>query len=233
MLGVLVNVCAILAGGALGLLLRGGLKEKYKETVMHAVGMAVLFIGASGAIGKMIAPEANPVLFILSLVAGGLLGEAAGLDAKLHALGARLQKKFGKPQGGPSLAQGFVSASLIYCVGTMAILGSLESGVAGAHGTLYAKAVLDGVTAVVFAATLGPGVLLAALSVGLYQGLLVLLAGIVAPLLGQDTLREMGIVGGILIATLGLNLLNVTRIKSANLLPAVAVPVLYYGIFNS
>ncbi|MDR1533373.1 MAG: DUF554 domain-containing protein [Clostridiales bacterium] len=237
MLGVIVNFFAILAGGAAGLIIRGGLKEKYRETVMHAVSMAVLFIGASGAIGKLTLPEANPVLFVISLVIGGVVGEAADLDAKLNALGEFLQRKLGgvnaeRALPGGGLAQGFVYASLIYCVGTMAILGSIESAL-GSHATLLAKSVLDGVTAVVFASTLGAGVLLSAVSVAAYQGLLVLLASVITPHLSADMLREISIVGGILISTLGLNMLGVVKIKSANLLPAIIVPVVYYSLYTS
>lgn len=229
MLGTIVNVLAVFLGGAAGTLIKSGLSERFKLIVMQAVGMAVMFIGLSGALSKLLLPEANPILFILSLVIGGIAGEAAGIESKLEKLGDYLQKKF---SGHDRISQGFVSASLLFCVGTMAILGSLESGISGVHTTLFAKSVLDGVTSVIFASSMGIGVVLSGFTILVYQGSLTLLAGVIGPFLTQDMIREISIVGGILITGLGLNLLGIKKIKVGNLLPSVLVPVIYYFVYN-
>ena len=230
MLGTIVNAGAILAGGLVGLLLRGGLKERYQSIVMHALGLAVLFIGASSAIKGLIDPEAEAILFILCLVLGGLLGELLNIEGRLERLGDKLQARFG---GSGNLSQGFVGASLLFCVGTMAVLGSLESGMRGNHAILFAKAVLDGATAVVMASTLGAGVLLSAVSVFLYQGTLTLCASYLQNILTASMYREMNIVGGILIFAIGLNMLNITKIKVGNYLPAMFLPIFYYLVVGA
>lgn len=231
MFGTVVNVLAIFVGGVTGTLIKGGLSERFKTIVMQAVGMAVLYIGLSGALSKLMLPEANPILFIISLVLGGLLGEAIGIEDKLERLGDYLQGKFA---GHDMISQGFVTASLLFCVGTMAILGSLESGISGVHTTLYAKSVLDGVTSVIFASSMGIGVVLSGITVLVYQGSLTLLAGVIGPLLTSDMLREISVIGGILITGLGLDLLGIKKLKVGNLLPSVLIPVAYYffeGLF--
>ena len=231
MLGTIVNVVAVLAGGSLGLVLRGGLKERFQSMVMHALGLAVLFIGASSALKGLLDEDAEAILFILCLVLGGLLGELLNIEGRLERLGDRLQARFG---GSSNLSQGFVNASLLFCVGTMAILGALESGISGNHTILFAKSVLDGVTAIVFASTMGAGVLLSAVSVLLYQGALTLCAAFLQNILSAAMYREMNIVGGILIFAIGLNMLKLTKIKIGNFLPAMFLPILYYlmmGLF--
>lgn len=227
MLGTIVNTVAVLCGGGLGLLLKGGLKERYKETVMNALGLAVLFLGAASALGGLLDEQAEPILFIVSLVLGGLLGEWIGIEARLERLGDSIQAKFGG-KGEGNLSQGFVTASLLFCVGTMAILGALDSGIKGDHTILFAKSVLDGVTSIIFASTLGIGVLLSAASIFLYQGLLTVFASFLQPYLTEAMLREMSIVGGILVFAIGINMLGLKKIRVGNLLPAVFIPVVYY-----
>lgn len=229
MLGTLVNAAAIAVGGLVGLLLKGGLGDKLKTTINDAVALAVLFVGASSALGQMLQPEANPVLFIISLAAGGLLGEWVDIEGRLARLGDFLQAKIQLKNELGDISRGFVAASLLFCVGTMAVMGSIESGVYGRHTILYAKSLLDGIIALVMASTLGVGVLFSAASVLVYQGALTLLAALVGPMLTADMLRELGIVGGILITAIGLNMLGVTKMRVGNLLPALFVPVLYYA----
>lgn len=229
MLGTIVNAAAILAGGLLGLLIKGGLKDGLRSTLSSAIALSVIFVGISGALGGMLDPESNDILFIISMVIGALLGEWIGIERRLETLGNFLQSKLqkGGGDGESTFSQGFVTASLLYCVGTMAIMGSIESGVKGEYGILFAKSILDGIMAIVLASTLGMGVLFSAVSVFIYQGILTMLAVSVSPYLTADMLREISIVGGILITGLGLNQLGVTKIRVGNLLPAIVIPVIY------
>ncbi len=212
------------------MLVKRGLKEKYKKTVMQAIGLSVIFIGASGAISGLLNPNSEPVLFIISLVIGGIAGEVLGIENALEKLGMLIQRKVGPKEH--NIAQGFVTASLIFCVGTMAIIGSLESGLMGDHNILYAKSILDGVTSMILASTLGIGVIFSAAAVFIYQGAIILFAGFLEPFLTAEVIREISIIGGILIFGIGTNMLEITKIKTANLLPAIIVPVIYYMIIT-
>jgi len=218
-LGTVVNALAILTGGLLGALLGGVVKEKSRETVMHGLGLSVVVIGLTMAL-----ESANPVIGIASLVMGGLVGEWIDIEGRLYKVAAGVEKRFVRGKGG--LAQGFVTTSLIYCVGAMAIMGSLESGMTGNHATLYAKAMLDGVSAVVFASTLGFGVALSSLSVFVYQGAITLLAAWISQWLTPAAVTEMTATGGILIVAIGLNILGIQKIRVGNLLPAILIAVL-------
>lgn len=163
MLGTVVNVCAILLGSALGLLLRKGLPQRLRDTVMQGLGLCVILIGLSSAIGT-----ADTMCVIISIVVGGLVGAAVNIEKRLEILGNLAQRKLAR--GGDGFARGFVTASLVYCVGAMAIMGALDSGLKGDHATLIAKSALDGISAIIFASTLGPGVAFSALAVLVYQG---------------------------------------------------------------
>ena len=230
MFGTIINTVAILLGGGIGLLLKGGIPEKIKSMVSNAIGLAVIFAGASGAIGKMILPEANPILFIISLVLGGVVGELLGIEEKTERLGTLLQSKIRTKKEQGNLSAGFVAATLLFCVGTMSVLGPLESGLRADHSILYVKSMLDGVTSLIMASSLGVGVLFSAGSVLVYQGAIALLANWISPLLTGDVLRELSIVGGMLITGIGLNMLGITKLKIGNFFPAMLVPVLWYGI---
>jgi len=226
MLGNYVNTLTIILGSILGLLVHKGLKEEYKTIVMQAIGLSVLFIGATTAIGGLLNPESESILFIISLVIGGIVGEIIGIEKGLEKLGALLQRKVGS--GEHNIARGFVTASLIFCVGTMAIIGSLESGLRGNYDMLFAKSVLDGITAMILATTLGIGVIFSAAAVFIYQGAIILFASSLEPFLTTQVIREISIIGGILILGIGLNMMEIKKIKTANLLPAIFVPVIYY-----
>lgn len=225
MLGTYVNTIVVIIGSIIGLLIKSGLKEKYRITIMQGVALAVLFIGIATTLNGMM-NGGQPILFIISLVIGGFGGEMIDVDAQLKKLGDWLQKKFGN--GEHNIAQGFVTASLLFCVGTMAILGSLDSGLRGNHDMLYAKSVLDGFTSIILTSSLGIGVIFSAASVFVYQGAIVLFASALEPVLTAEIIREISIIGGILIFSLGLNMLELVKIKTANLLPAILVPPLYY-----
>jgi uncharacterized membrane protein YqgA involved in biofilm formation len=225
MLGVLVNVGAILVGGTIGLLLKKGLPENIKNIVMQAIGLATIVIGISSAILTQ-----NVLLFVLSLVFGGVIGTLLKIDYRLDQFGKNVEEKFKYTNGG--FAKGFVTATLIYCVGAMAIVGSIEAGVEGDNTTLYIKSILDGVTAIIFTASLGYGVLFSSIPVFLYQGAMVLLGIQVQRFLTDDIIVEMSAVGGILIFAIGLNLLNIKRVNLGDLLPAIFIPAIYMIIMN-
>ncbi len=228
MLGNYVNTIAIIVGTILGLLIHKGLKEDYKDTMMQAIGLSVLFIGAATALNGLLDPESEAILFIISLVIGGVVGEMLGLDGALNRLGQFLQNRVGR--GDHNVARGFVTASLIFCVGTMAIIGSLESGLRGNYDMLFAKSILDGVTSMILATTLGIGVAFSAAAVFIYQGAIIVFAGTLEPILTIQVIREISIIGGILIFAIGLNMLEIIKVRTVNLLPAVLVPILYYFI---
>lgn len=232
-LGTIVNAGAIIAGGVAGTLLKSGIPEKYKKIVMQGIGLSVLFIGVSGTIKEMTTIVDGNKLdrqfimeMIFSLVIGGLIGEFFKIETRLENIGVWFQSKI--PSKGGSFSDGFVTASLVYCVGAMAIMGALEDGLMGNTTTLFAKSILDGVSAVIFAATLGIGVAFSAIPVFIYQGSITLLAGVVKPLLTPVVISQMSLVGGILIFAIGINLLEIKKINVGNLLPAVFIPVIYY-----
>lgn len=236
-LGTLVNTGAIIVGGVAGTLLRSGIPEKYKRTVMQGIGLSVLFIGVSGTIKEMLTIVSGNkldrqfiMLMIFSLVIGGLIGEFLKIENRLESLGNWFQTKI--PSKGGNFSNGFVTASLVYCVGAMAIVGSLEDGLSGNASTLFAKSILDGISAVIFAATMGIGVAFSALPVFAYQGAITLLAGFIKPWLGDMVISQMSLVGGVLIFAIGINLLEIKKINVGNLLPAIFIPPLYYIILN-
>jgi uncharacterized membrane protein YqgA involved in biofilm formation len=220
LLGTVVNGAAIAAGGLLGALLGDRIPSRYKTIVMQAIGLAVTLIGIQMALGCL-----NLLALIFGLVIGGLAGEAIGIDAWLRRVGAWVEKKAAR--NGSGLASAFVFATLIYCVGAMAVTGALESGLLGRHQILFAKSVLDGVTAIAFAATMGAGISLAAVPVVMYQGGIALAAGTVRPLLSPAVIAELSAVGGVLILAIGLNLLELKEMKVANLLPALLVVLVW------
>ncbi len=229
MIGTLINVAAILVGAALGLVLRRGMKPRESQTVMQGVGLSVVLIGLSGAL-----ETENTLLVILSMVLGGVAGSLLDIQARMDRLGQWAQRRLSRGGDGAdnTFAQGFVTASLVFCVGAMAVVGALDSGIRGDHSTLIAKSALDGVAAAVFASSMGVGVMLSAVPVLVYQGLIALLGTVVAPLLSDSVITEMSAVGGLLIAAIGLNMVLDKDIKVANLLPAILVPFLYFPIYR-
>lgn len=225
MLGTIVNSVAIILGSLLGILLKKGIKEEYRNTIMDGIGLAVIIIGVMGGIGSN-----NIILVIGSIVLGGIFGELMGIEYKLNNLGDSLQNKFNSNDG--NFSRGFVTAALVYCVGAMAIIGSLESGIQGNHETLFAKSILDGISSIIFASTLGIGVAFSALPVFIYQGGITLLANFAKDILTPDVVNEMSAVGGILIMAIGINILGIKKIKVGNLLPAIFMPIIFYLLMN-
>lgn len=214
--GTIVNCVAIIVGAFTGRILGSGLPENVRDTVMQAIGLGVLLIGI-----QMALETSNVIIVIISLVLGGIIGELVRLEYWLEQLGQWLQDKFSKEHGENLFAKGFITASLVYCVGAMAIMGAIESGLTGNHQTLYAKSILDGVSAIMFSSTLGIGVAFAAVPVLLYQGTITLLAAWVQQFLTATVIAEMKAVGGILIFAIGLNILQIRSIKVGNLLPSI------------
>jgi len=224
MLGTMVNALAIVLGSLLGMICNRGIPEQYKQTLLQGVGLSVILIGWKSAL-----LADNLLVVIISMVIGGLLGEWVQIEGRLEALGQWLERRIAAKTGNTqSLARGFVTASLVYCVGSMAIVGSLESGLTGQHQTLFAKSILDGVISVVFASAMGIGVLFSSVSVLLYQGTLTLAAVLLKPLLSPLAVTQMTSVGGLLIVAIGLNMLKVVKIRVGNLLPAIFLPLVYH-----
>lgn len=221
MLGTIVNSIAIILGSLLGIIIKRGIKDQYKKIIMDGVGLTVIIIGIMGGI-----KSENIILAIISIALGSIIGEIIGIENKLNSLGNSLEKKFGKNDS--NFSKGFVTASLVYCVGAMAIVGSLESGLLGNHNTLFAKSVLDGISSIIFASTLGIGVAFSSIAVFIYQGLITLLATYLKDLLTSEVILEMSAVGGILIMAIGINILEMKKIKVGNMLPAIFIPLMYY-----
>ena len=221
MLGTIVNVIAIMTGGIMGTFLKKGIPERYKITIMQGIGLSVLIIGLSEAL-----ETDNILLMIFSVVIGSIMGEAAKIEDRLENLGEWLENKSGNKEGG--IVKGFVTASLIYCIGAMAIMGALESGLTGSHKILFTKSLLDGVTAVIFASTLGIGVVFSGITVFVYQGLITVTAAFIKPFLAECVIREMSAVGGLLIMAISFNIMEIKKIRVGNMLPAVFIPVFYY-----
>ena len=225
MLGTIVNSLTIVGGSLVGLLFKKGIPEKYNQTVMQAMGLCVLLIGVKGALGCN-----DLLIIIISCAVGSLIGERIGIENLLERIGNFLQKKIAGT--GTGFSAGFVTASLMYCVGSMAIVGSLESGLTGNHATLFAKATIDGIVSVILSSSLGMGVLFSSASVLLYQGSITLLAGLLKPLLIPAVVSQMSATGGVLIVGLGFNMIREKKIKVGNMLPAVFIPLIYYFILT-
>ena len=223
LLGTLVNTGAVLLGGGLGLLVQKGLPKRLSDILFQALGLCTIYIGVSGALSGE-----NTLILILCMVLGTLIGEGIDLDLRVNQLGGWIERRFSqKNQKGVSLAEGFVTASLLFCVGAMSIVGALQSGLSGSHEMLYTKSLLDFVSAIIFASTLGAGVLFSALFVLVYQGSITLLAAWIAPLLSDAAVAEMTCVGSVIIIGLGLNMIGVSKLKVMNFVPAIFLPMLF------
>jgi len=225
LLGTIVNTVSIIVGSLIGLSFKGKIPEKYSQTIMHGIGLAVVLIGIKTALNT------DAILIvIISFVIGSIIGELIRIEDRLDQFGDWIGKKISKNSTG--ISKGFVTASLLYCVGAMAIIGSMESGLTGNHQTLFAKSILDGIGSVIFASTLGIGVIFSAVSVFIYQGIITLTASSIKPYLLPEVVSQMSAVGGLLIFAIGLGLLEIKKIKIGNMLPAIFVPLVYQVIKN-
>lgn len=223
MLGVFINVCTVIAGSTVGLLFRKSISKKYSDAVMTGIGLCVVLIGIQG----MLKGE-NILVTIISMVLGALIGTALDIDGKLNGAGDWLSSKIKSKNGEKnSLAEGFVTASLVFCIGAMTILGSLDAGLKGDNTTLITKSILDLFSSMMLSASLGIGVIFAAVFVFIFQGGIVLLAGVLEPLLSSSAIAEITCVGSVMIMGLGLNLAGIAKIKVANYFPAlILAPVI-------
>ncbi|MFO7738333.1 MAG: DUF554 domain-containing protein [Desulfatiglandaceae bacterium] len=221
MLGTLVNTAAIIAGSLFGLTFSRFIPQKSTVTLIHAVSLAVILIGV-----KMAWKTDAFIVVIASLAVGSVIGELIGIEGRMNRLGNWLEGRFSATGG--DISKGFVTTSLLYCVGSMAIVGALESGLTGNHDTLFAKSVLDGIGSIIFSASLGVGVLFSAVSVFLYQGLITVSASLMKPFLTTEVITQMSAVGGLLIVAMGFNMLEMVKIKVGNLLPAIFFPFVYF-----
>lgn len=228
MYGVWINAAAVLAGGLVGILLRGGISLRFRNIVSQGLALCVLLIGITNAI-----KTADMMCVIVSVVLGALLGEALKIEQRLDKVGEIAQKRFAGDADN-RFSEGFVTATLLFCVGAMAVVGSLQAGLANDASTLLAKSALDGVSSVIFASAMGPGVILSLVPLTLYQGGIALAAHIVGPVLSEAVINEMSAVGGLLIIALALNMLEATktRIRVANLLPAIFIPIAYLPLYQ-
>lgn len=204
-LGTIINCGSVLAGASAGMLLKNGLSKRFEDTIMQGIGLCTMFIGIGGA----------------------LIGEALNIEKHLEDFGVFCQNRL-KSQGDSHFVEGFVSFSLLICIGAMAIVGSMQDGLSGDPSMLIAKAVIDGISAVVFAASLGKGVFLSILPLGVYQGGLTLLARFIRPWMTDELIAQMSCVGSVLIFAVSLNMIRKDKIKVGNLLPAVFLPVMFY-----
>lgn len=235
-LGTIVNVILVLVGGGAGLCLKRFLTKRLTDTIMQGLGLAVIIIGLSGTLSSAFTVTDGKIstnytlMMILSLVIGALAGELINIEAKLDNLAKFCERKFVKGNSTSTFTQGFVTSSLVFCVGAMGIVGALEDGINRNYDVLFAKSALDAVSSMIFASTMGIGVLFSAVIVLVYQGSITLFATVISPYLNDEVIVQMTLVGSILIMGIGLNMLKITKIKIGNLLPAILIPVIYYII---
>lgn len=214
--GSVVNVIAIVTGALLGRAIR--LPDRIRETIVQALALAVMIVGVSMGLTSN-----NILVPIASLALGSVLGELLNIEAGINRLGRRLQKLSRSKDGATDFTQGFLVATLTYCIGAMAVIGSLNSGLTLDHQVLYAKSLIDGVTAIFFSTSMGIGVAFSAIPVFLYQGTIALLATVVSPLLRETVIAELTATGGILIIGIALNMLGLTKLRLGNMLPAIII----------
>ena len=236
MLGPAVNALVVVLCSLIGCFLIRGIPERFEEILKKGLGLAVIYFGIRGSLENQ-----RPLLLVMSLVIGAILGELIDIDKWMNRLGLWAEKKLTRNDDKPgrisagatskkSFAQGFVTASILFCTGSMAIVGSMQSGLEGNHQMLYIKSILDGTISIVFAASLGIGVLFSAIPILVYQGGIALLAMAVKELLTPEIITEMSSVGNLLVAAIGLNFVCLSdgkQIKVANFIPAIFIPLVY------
>ncbi len=237
-LGTIINVFAIIIGATIGILLHKIIPSRLQNTVVSGVGLSVCFVGISGVISKMLVVDngrfdtKDTMLMVASLVIGAFIGELLNIEKLLERFGDFCKSHIKSKKENTRFTEGFVSASLLFCVGAMAIVGSLEDGLSGNYSTLFAKSLMDGTISIFFAAAMGAGVYLSVLPIAIYQGGITLLAGVVKPYLSTALIDQLSLVGSVLIFAIGLNMCANTKIKTGNLLPAVLVPIFYNIIIS-
>lgn len=223
MLGVIVNSIAIIICALAGRFLVKGLPARFEEIIKKAIGLSIIYIGISGALENQ-----RVMLLIISMVVGSMIGEWIDIDKGMNSIGIWVEEKLGFGEG--NFAKGFVTSSILFCTGSMAIVGALQSGLQGNHEMLYAKSILDGVISIIFASTMGIGVAFSAIPVFLYEGAIALGASFIKDWLTIEIITEMSAVGSLLIAAIGFNFLEIKAIKVANMIPAIFLPWLFIAL---
>ena len=226
MIGTWVNFFAIIAGSIVGLIMHRGISEKIATTLMKGLGLCIVLLGINGSMNVK-----DPLILIVSMAIGAIIGEWIDIEARLESFGLWIESKFIKNSKG-TFAQGFVMASLMFGVGAMAIVGALKNGLYNDPSILYTKSLLDFISSIIFASTMGIGVLFSAFVILLYQGGITLLSVFVQPWLSAVMIADMGIVGSVVIIGLGLRMLKISNIKVANLIPAIFMPILIHFILG-
>jgi len=233
MLGPVVNAVAVVLCSLLGCFTIRGIPERFEETIKKAIGIAIIYVGIRGAMENN-----RPLLLIMSIAAGALLGELIDIDERINRLGLWAERKLYReksgtaevPDGKKSFAKGFVSASILFCTGSMAIVGSMQSGLQGNHEILFTKSILDGTISIVFGASLGIGVLFSAIPVFVIQGGIALLSQLLKDYLTPEIITEMAATGNLIVAAIGINFVCLPEgkeIRVANLIPAIFIPWAY------
>ena len=223
MLGTIVNSLTVILGCTIGLIVKNRLTTKISDTIMSGLALCTMYIGISGALNG-----GNTLIIVISIGIGGIIGEIIDIDNWLNNLGYYIERKFKRnKEDDVSIAEGFISSSLLFCVGAMTIVGALESGLRGNHELLFTKSILDGISAIIFTSSLGIGVIFSSITVFIYQGLITIGAGLLSGILSTEVITNMSSVGGVIILGLGLNMIGVTKIKIANLLPSIFLPILF------
>lgn len=228
MIGVLVNTATVIIGSLIGLLFKKSISRRFTDAIMLGIGLCTIYIGISGAL-----EGENTLILILSIVLGAAMGTGLDIDKRINDLGDWIGKRFKKADGNSvSVAEGFVTASLLFCIGAMTIVGSLNAGLTGDNEMLFTKSLLDLISSLILSVSLGVGVMFAAAFVFAFQGSIVLLAQSLQPILTDSAIAEITCAGSLLILALGLNLIGLTKIKVANYLPAIVVAPLLSWLFT-
>ncbi|MBQ1235666.1 MAG: DUF554 domain-containing protein [Oscillospiraceae bacterium] len=225
MIGVIVNVITVIIGSSLGLLFKKGIPEKVSSAAMTGLGACTLYIGISGSMSGE-----NVLILIASIVLGAIVGTLLNIDTGINKFAEGIESKFRKNGSDISLAEGMISATLLFCVGSMTVTGSIQAGLTGDNSILITKATLDLVSSMMLASSLGVGVLLSAVAVFVIQGGLVMLAGLLAPVMSTGAINEMTCAGSLLIIMIGTNLMGLSKIKVADFLPAIIFAPLIYNL---
>lgn len=224
MLGVLVNSVAVILGGLIGLIFKSKISDKVSKPVMVGLGVCVLYIGISGSL-----EGENVLIAITAIVLGIITGTVLNIDDNINKLANKVEQKFKKENSVESLSEGFITATLLFCIGAMTITGSIQAGLVNDNSILITKSILDFVSAIMLAASLGRGVLLSSISLLITQGLLVILSSVIAPYINDSLINEITCVGSLIIILIGTNLMGITKVKVADFLPAIIyTPVIYY-----
>lgn len=229
MLGVIVNTLAVVIGSSIGLLAKKAIPNDWSGFIVSGMGFVTMYIGISGAFSGQ-----NTLIAVISMAIGSMIGIAIDIDARVNRSVSNLEKKYIKKsdEGGPSFTEGFVTTSMLFCVGAMTIVGSLQAGLIGDNTMLITKGTMDGISSVFFAASLGYGVLASAAFIFVFQGGIVLLAQFIEPFLSDAAIAEMTCVGSLILIGMALNLVGATKLKIMNYLPAIFMPIVLVPIFE-